>query len=156
MEDYAIQQEGNMAIDIKQIGEFGVSFSKALDQTWFFMKKVDTGYSMSLYQLVDDGSDRENDLVDKTTIISFEQGEAILRQVFENACLEQWKKRYTQDDDGPTTELNWTIDVDDLDCKDMLMVSGNWKFPPNGWMTEVLRALRTGEAEFGKCFKDLL
>ena len=37
----------------------------------------------------------------------------------------------------------------------ILMVSGNWKFPPNDWMNEVLRAVRQGEPEFGKCFQDL-
>ena len=144
-----------MATDIKMIGEFGVSFSKGLDQTWFILKKHEFGYAMSLYQFVEDDSDSENDPIDTTKKISFEQGENILRQVFEKACLEQWEKQYTKADIGPITELNWTIDVDDLDGNDMMMVSGNWKFPPNGWMTEVIRAVRTGEPAFGKCFRDL-
>ncbi len=144
-----------MAIDIKKIGEFGVSFSKELDQTWFFMKKFDYGYEKTLYVLVEGFGDADKDYINRTNRISFAQGENILRKVFEEACLEQWEKRYTKDDDGPESELNWTIDVDDLDGNDIMMISGNWKLPPNCWMAEVLQAVRTEEPEFGKCFMDL-
>ena len=145
-----------MTIDVKNIGEFGVSFSKDLDQTWFFMKKLPYGYAIQRYELIEDDSDEGISSVDTTQKVPFEQGEAILRQVFEDACLEQWKQRYTQDDEGPAVELNWTIDVDDLDGNDIMMISGNWKFPAEGWMEKILQILRTAEPEFGKCFKDLL
>ena len=145
-----------MAIDIKQIGTFGISFSKGLDQTWFNLWRKDYGYSMDLYQsVVDEESDEDDEIINTVKKISFEQGEGILRQVFENGRLEEWKTRYTEADEGPTTELNWTIDVDDTADADMLLISGNWKLPPNGWMAEVLRAVRTGEENFAKCFKEL-
>ncbi len=145
-----------MAIDIKQIGTFGISFSKGLDQTWFNLWRKDYGYSMDLYQsVVDEESEEDDEVINTVKRISFEQGEDILRQVFENGRLEEWKTRYTESDEGPTTELNWTIDVDDTADADMLLISGNWKLPPNGWMAEVLRAVRTGEENFAKCFKEL-
>ncbi len=87
--------------------------------------------------------------------LTLKQGESILRQIYENGHLEEWNLRYLAEDEGPSTELNWTIDVDDTDGKDVLLISGNWKFPPNGWMDEILKAVRTGEPDFGKCFKDL-
>ncbi len=144
-----------MAIDIKKIGEFGVSISKELDQTWFFMKKFDYGYEATLYVLVEGVGDKDKDYINTTKTISYEQGENILRQAFENANLEQWKKRYDEGDEGPAVELNWTIDVDDLEGNDIMMFSGNWKFPPNGWMMEVVKAVRAEEPDFGMCFKDL-
>ncbi len=145
-----------MAIDITTIGTFGISFSKGLDQTWFNLWRKDWGYSMDLYQAVDDeDSDEDDDIIQTVKKITLEQGEIILREVFEKGHLEEWKTRYTAEDNGPATELNWTIDVDDTADQDLMLISGNWKMPPCGWMDAVLAAIRTGEPEFGKCFKDL-
>ena len=145
-----------MAINIKKIGTFGISFSKGLDQTWFNLWRKEDGYSMDLYQSVDDEANEDDELISTIKKISLDLGESILTQVFENGHLEQWKTRYTESDEGPTSSLNWTIDVDDLANADLLLLSGNWKFPPNGWMAEVIRAIRMGEPDFGKCFQDLL
>ena len=50
------------------------------------------------------------------------------------------------------TDLNWTIDVDDLNDADLLMVSGNGALPPEGLMNAVIEAVRAGEPRFAACF----
>lgn len=146
-----------MAIDITQIGTFGISFSRDLDQTWFNLWRKDYGFSMDLYQAVEDeDSDEDDEIINTVKKISTEQGETILRAVFDKGHLEEWKTQYSKGDEGLDTTLNWTIDVDDVEDQDMLLISGNWKLPPNGWMAEILRAIRMGEPDFGKCFKDLV
>lgn len=143
-----------MAIDMKQIGTFGISFSRDLDQTWFNLWKKDYGYSMDFYQNVEDDDSEEDEIINTEKKISFEEGEAILKNIFEKGHLEEWKLQYTKEDEGQDTELNWTIDVDDLNDADLLLLSGNWKLPPNHWMDEVLTAIRAGEKDFAKCFKE--
>ena len=148
------REENDMALDIKSIGTFGISFSKGLDQTWFNLWRKDFGYSMDLYQNVEDEtSDEEDEIIQTIKKITFEEGEAILTKIFEQGHLEEWKDRYAASDEGDDTDLNWTIDVDDIENNDILLLSGNWKLPPNGWMTEVIKAIRT-EKDFAKCFKE--
>lgn len=144
-----------MPIDIKQIGTFGISFSRDLDQTWFNLWRKDYGYSMDLYECVEsDDPDADDEIINTTKKISFEQGETMLAEIFAQGHLEEWQARYLPTDDGPETTLNWTIDVDDTADQDMLLLSGNWKLPPNDWMQAVLRVIRTGEERFAKCFKE--
>ena len=145
-----------MAIDIRQIGTFGISFSRGLDQTWFNLWRKDYGFSMDLYQSVEDeDSDDDDELINTVKAISFEEGESMLSEIFERGHLEAWKPQYSKTDEGPETDLNWTIDVDDVSDQDMLLISGNWKLPSNGWMSEILRVIRKGEPTFARCFKDL-
>ena len=144
-----------MSIDIKKIGTFGISFSKGLDQTWFNLWLKDYGYSMDFYQNVEDEtSDDEDEIIDTSEKITFEQGEEILRQVLENGRIEEWKSQYTVNDEGVATDLSWTIDIDDINDADMLFLSGNGKFPPLEEMKAVIRAIRVGEERFAKCFKN--
>ena len=78
----------------------------------------------------------------------------ILAAALENAHLEDWQNQYTENDDGPVTDLNWTIDVDDNSEADLLLLSGNWKLPPNNWMTPVIEAIRLYEDRFMRCVKE--
>ena len=144
-----------MSIDIQTIGTFGISFSRDLDQTWFNLWRKDYGYSMDLYECVEsDDPNADDEVINTAKKISFAQGEALLRGIFEEGHLEEWQARYLQTDEGPDTELNWTIDVDDTVDADMLLLSGNWKLPPNDWMQKVIAVIRTGEERFAKCFKE--
>lgn len=144
-----------MAIDVKQIGTFGLSFSRGLDQTWFNLWRKEDGFSMDLYEMVEsDDPDADDEIIDTKKRISLELGDSILRNALEKGCLEEWKLRYLKDDEGIDSELNWTIDIDDTENNDLLLLSGNWKLPPNGWMTEVIKAIREGEENFAKCFKE--
>ena len=58
------------------------------------------------------------------------------------------------DDEGPDTELSWTVDIDDENEWDMLFVSGNGKFPAGGLMDKVIEAIRAKEPTFAKCLAD--
>ena len=46
------------------------------------------------------------------------------------------------------------IDVDDLADRDLLLLSGNRKLPPDGRMRAVIAAVRLGEDRFMRCFPD--
>ena len=144
-----------MPIDIKKVGTLGVSFSRGLDQTWFNLILKDDGYCAEFYQNVEDeDSDEDDEIFDEKTMISFARGEEVLRGVFEAAGLENWKTQYSGGDEGPATDLNWTIDVDDPADADLLMVSGNGKLPPEERMEAVIAAIRTAEDRFARCFKE--
>ncbi|MBR6115134.1 MAG: hypothetical protein IKQ10_08135 [Oscillospiraceae bacterium] len=141
-----------MTIDIKTVGTLGISFSRGLDQTWLNILRRDDGYTLEFYQNVEDeDSDEDDEIIDASFTIPYEQGEEILRQVFAQGRLEDWKAQYGGSD-GVRTDLNWTIDVDDLNDADLLMVSGNGALPPEGLMNAVIEAVRAGEPRFAACF----
>ncbi len=143
-----------MAVDITRIGTFGISFSKDFDQTWFNLLRKDEGYIIEFFQNVEDeDSDEDDELINESIPVSFAQGEEILRRVFEDGHLEQWQAQYSEKDEGPATDLTWTIDVDDTEDQDMIFISGNKKLPSEGWMEAVLAAARLGEDRFMRCFK---
>ena len=143
-----------MSVDIGQIGIFGFSFSRGFDQTWFNLWLKEDGYSMDLYQDVetDDGDD---DPVESAVMITFEQGEDLLRRVFAEGRIEEWKEAYTPDDEGVDTDLSWTLDVDDPQENDLAFSSGNGKLPPRDMLMGVLDAIRAYEPRFALCFEEL-
>ena len=144
-----------MAIDITNIGTLGVSFSRGLDQTWLNLIRKADSFSVEFYQNVEDmDSDEDDEIFDESATIPPELGERILRDIFDKAQLESWQAQYTGKDDGPATDLNWTIDVDDTADADLLMVSGNGKLPPEGRMSAVMEAVRAAEDRFGRCFPE--
>lgn len=143
-----------MAIDIKSIGTFGLSFSKGLDQTWVNIIWKEDGYSVEFYQDVEDDESDDDEMIDTSFLISHEQGEAIFKEAFEKGRLEEWKKQYSANEEGIDTDLTWTVDVDDKEDADLLFVSGNRKLPPDNMMNEVIAAVRAGEERFAKCFKE--
>ena len=143
-----------MSVDIKQIGIFGFSFSRGFDQTWFNLWLKEDGYSMDLYQDVetDDGDD---DPIESAVMITFEQGEDLLRRAFAEGRIEEWKEAYTDDDEGVDTDLSWTLDVDDPQENDLAFSSGNGKLPPRDMLMGVLDAIRAYEPRFAMCFEEL-
>ncbi len=144
-----------MAIDIKEIGTLGISFSRGLDQTWLNLLRRDEGYTVEFYQNVEDeDSDEEDEIIDTSFAISLEQGEKILQEIFEKGRLDVWKGQYTASDNGQKTDLNWTIDIDDRKDADLMMVSGNGMLPPDGMMSCVIEAVRAAEQRFAACFRD--
>ena len=151
-----------MTTDIKSIGIFGLSFSRGLDQTWFNLWHKDNGYSADFTQMiisVDDDDDDDDDApqryIETSEMISFEQGEELLRRAFEDGGIESWKPQYSANDEGVDTDMSWTLDVDDLEEQDIIFVSGNGKLPPREQMMGVIEAIRTVVPEFGKCFEEL-
>ena len=141
-------------MDVKQIGAFGVSFSRGLDQTWFNLNRKNGGFSIDFYQFVEDeDSDEEDEIIDIKFEISEELGEEIIRQAFEKGRLEDWDLQYTDQPEAVATDLNWTIDIDDSSDADMFLFSGNGKLPPLEWMNGVLEAVRLGEDRFARCFR---
>ena len=143
-----------MSVDIRQIGIFGFSFSRGFDQTWFNLWLKEDGYSMDLYQDVetDDGDD---DPIESAVMITFEQGEDLLRRAFAEGRIEEWKEVYTPDDEGVDTDLSWTLDVDDPQENDLAFSSGNGKLPPRDMLMGVLDAIRAYEPRFALCFEEL-
>ena len=143
-----------MSVDIKQIGTFGVSFSRGFDQTWFNLWHKEDGYSMDLYQDVeyDDGDDEP---IESMVMITFEQGEDLLRRAFDEGRIEEWADTYGADDEGMVTDLSWTLDVDDLQEDDILFSSGNGKLPPRELTMGLLAAIRAYEPRFAMCFEEL-
>ena len=118
-------------MDVKTIGAFGISFSRGLDQTWFNLNRVGSGFTIDFYQFVEDeDSDEDDEVIDVRLEIPEELGEKILAEAFEKGRLEEWDLQYTDKADAVPTDLNWTIDVDDNDGADMLLISGNGKLPP--------------------------
>ena len=80
-----------MTIDIKTVGTLGISFSRGLDQTWLNILRRDDGYTLEFYQNVEDeDSDEDDEIIDASFTIHYEQGEEILRQVFAQGRLEDW------------------------------------------------------------------
>ena len=142
-----------MQTDIKDIGIFGLSFSKGFDQTWFNLWCKEDGYSMDFYQDVEDEESDEIEPIETVTKISFEKGEEILRRIFENGQVEEWEDSYSGGS-NPETDLSWTLDVDGIDGQDMLFSSGNGKLPPLEMMMGVIEAIRTGEPDFARCFPE--
>ena len=140
-----------MGIDIKEIAVFGLSFSEGFDQTWFNLWRKEDGYSMDLYQFVDD----DDEPVETATKITFEQGEELLRRAFEEGRIEEWAPAYTAADDGMATELAWTLDVDGPDDADILFSSGNGKLPPREMTMGLLSVIRSYEPNFARCFEEL-
>ena len=144
-----------MTFDVKNIGAFGVSFSRGMDQTWVNMYRREQGFLVEFFQNFEDReSDEDDEILDEDAVIPFEQGEQVIAAAFENARLEDWKSQYTDADDGPESELNWTIDVDDNADADLLLLSGNRKLPPNDAMTPVIEAVRLCEPRFMRCVKE--
>ena len=147
-----------MATDIKDIGIFGISFSRDLDQTWVNLWTKDNGYSFDFYQMIiddDDDDDEEYEFVDEATMISLDEGQALLKQIFAEAKLDDWQRQYDSGTDGAETDLTWTIDVDDTNEADIFMISGNKKLPPDGMMEAVIKVIRTREPRFLRCFREL-
>lgn len=141
-----------MNTDIKQIGIFGLSFSRDLDQTWFNLWRKEDGYSMDFFQLVE--IDDEFDPIETATKISFEQGEELLTRIYEDGKVEEWKATYGDDDEGMDTEFNWTLDIDDLEENDMLFSSGNGKLPPRELIMTVIKIIQEYEPQFCACFEE--
>ncbi len=106
---------------------------------------------MDIYQDVEDDESEEDELIQRETMISFEQGEALFRRIFEDGRIEEWEASYSGD---PETDLSWTLDVDDLQEQDMIFSSGNGKLPPRELMMGVIEAIRAGEPEFARCFPE--
>lgn len=141
-------------MDVKTIGAFGISFSRGLDQTWFNLNRVGSSFTIDFYQFVEDeDSDEDDEVIDVRLEIPEELGEKILAEAFEKGRLEEWDLQYTDKADAVPTDLNWTIDVDDNDGADMLLISGNGKLPPPELMNSVLAAVRLGEDRFARCFR---
>lgn len=144
-----------MTIDVKNIGAFGVSFSRGMDQTWVNMYRREQGFLVEFFQNFEDReSDEDDEIFDEDTTIPFALGEQVIAAAFENAHLKAWKSQYTDADDGPVSDLNWTIDVDDNSDADLLLLSGNRKLPPNDAMTAVIEAVRLCENRFMRCVKE--
>lgn len=145
-----------MGVDIKQIGIFGLSFSRGFDQTWLNLWRKEDGYSLDLYQDVEAEDDEtDDDPIDSAVKISFEEGEEMLRRVFEEGRIEEWAPAYSEDDEGMDTDLSWTLDIDDLQENDLLFSSGNGKLPPREMIMGALAAIRAFEPRFAMCFKAL-
>lgn len=141
-------------MDVKTIGAFGISFSRGLDQTWFNLNRVGNSFTIDFYQFVEDeDSDEDDEVIDVRLEIPEDLGEKILAEAFEKGRLEEWDLQYTDKADAVPTDLNWTIDVDDNDGADMLLISGNGKLPPPELMNSVLAAVRLGEDRFARCFR---
>ena len=144
-----------MAVNAKEVGAFGVSFSRGMDQTWVNMYRREQGFLVEFFQNFEDReSDEDDEIIDEDTVISFELGEKVIAAAFENAQLELWQTQYTEKDEGLASELFWTIDVDDNADADLLLLSGNRKLPPNDRMTAVIEAVRLCEDRFMRCVKE--
>ena len=144
-----------MGIDIKQIGIFGLSFSRGFDQTWLNLWRKEDGYSLDLYQDVEAEDDEtDDDPIESAVKISFEEGEELIRRVFEEGRIEEWAPAYSADDEGMDTDLAWTLDVDGLDEEDLLFSSGNGKLPPREMTMGVIRAIQSAEPRFAACFEE--
>ena len=144
-----------MAINAKDVGAFGVSFSRGMDQTWVNMYRREQGFLVEFFQNFEDReSDEDDEIFDEDAMISFELGEQVIAAAFENAQLEAWQPQYGETDEGPASELFWTIDVDDNADADLLLLSGNRKLPPSDAMTAVIEAVRLCENRFMRCVKE--
>ena len=142
-------------MDVKTIGAFGISFSRGLDQTWFNLNRVGSGFTIDFYQFVEDeDSDEDDEIISENGKISIELGEEIIARAFSDAQLDQWQTQYGASDEGVATDLNWTIDVDDNAGADLLLLSGNRKLPPNDWMAAVVQAVRLAEDRFMRCVRE--
>ena len=110
---------------------------------------------MEFFQNFEDmDSDEDDEIISVNEKISIELGEEIIARAFADGSLDQWLSQYGAADDGPATDLNWTIDVDDNAGADLLLLSGNRKLPPNDWMTAVVQAIRLGEDRFMRCVRE--
>ncbi len=146
-----------MAIDVNNIGAFGVSFSRGMDQSWVNMWRKDDGFLVEFFQNFEDmDSDEDDEIISENGKISIELGEEIIARAFSDAQLEQWQAQYGAAGEGAATDLNWTIDVDDNAGADLLLLSGNRKLPPNDWMAAVVQAVRLGEDRFMRCVREFL
>ena len=144
-----------MAIDTKTIGAFGVSFSRGMDQTWVNLWRKENGFLLEFFQNVEDmDSEEEDEIINVRETIELAVGDEILRRAFAEGCLEDWPLQYTAGGEGEDSDLTWTIDVDDLADRDLLLLSGNRKLPPDGRMRAVIAAVRLGEDRFMRCFPD--
>ena len=144
-----------MAIDAKNIGAFGVSFRRGMDQSWVNMWRKDDGFLVEFFQNFEDmDSDEDDEIISENSKISIELGEEIIACAFSDAQLDQWQAQYGAADEGAATDLNWTIDVDDNAGADLLLLSGNRKLPPNDWMSAVVQAVRLGEDRLIRCVRE--
>ena len=143
-----------MNVDIKQIGIFGLSFSKGFDQTWLNLWRKDDGYSLDFYQNVET-DDEDDDVVDSKVMISTEAGEDLLCRVLEDGKVEQWADTYTSENGEAGYSFSWTIDIDDLEENDLLFSSGNGVIPQKALFMAVLEAVRAYEPRFAMGFEGL-
>ena len=144
-----------MDLDIKQIGIFGLSFSRDLDQAWVNLWRKADGYSIDFFQDADSDVDEDDDFIQSETMISFDAGEELLRRAFADGRIAEWKQTYSSAEEGADTNTSWTLDIDDLDEKDLFLSSGNGKLPPSDMIMGVLEAFRVHEPRFAMCFKEL-
>ncbi len=144
-----------MAIDVKNVGAFGVSFSRGMDQSWINMWRKEDGFLIEFFQNFEDmDSDEDDEIISVNEKIGIELGEEIVARACADGQLDLWQAQYGAADEGQATDLNWTIDVDDNAGADLLLLSGNRKLPPNDWMTAVVQALRLGEDRFMRCVRE--
>ena len=72
-----------MAIDVKNIGAFGVSFSRGMDQAWVNMWRKEEGFLVEFFQNFEDlDSDEEDEILNENNIIGLELGEKIIADAF--------------------------------------------------------------------------
>ena len=144
-----------MDVDVKQIGIFGLSFSRGMDQAWVNVWHKEDGYSIDFFQDAESDDDDDDEIIQSMQMMSFDEGEELLRRAFSDGRIAEWKQAYTGDDDGINADMSWTLDVDDLDEKDLFLSSGNGKLPPRGMIMGVVEAFRAYEPRFAQCFKEL-
>ena len=65
-----------MAIDEKNIGAFGVSFSRGMDQSWVNMWRKEDGFLVEFFQNFEDmDSDEDDEIISVNEKISIELGQ---------------------------------------------------------------------------------
>ena len=144
-----------MNIDVREIGTFGISFSRGFDQTWFNVWRKEDGFSVDFYQDVEGGEDDDDDPIEVMSKVSIEEGEALLRRSVDAGKVDEWSESYSSSDEGMDVDLSWTLDIDDLNDGDLFFSSGNGKLPPRELTLGVLDGIRSSEPRFAMCFAEL-
>lgn len=137
-----------MKWDPSEIGRFGFKVGHTFEMSWFTLWRRDDHYDMVLFVMGDD------DPVNTTTPISFELGDAIITQAYDNAQLETWEQSYNVDGAG-SDPFTWSLDIAGLDESILFITHGRGGRPDDAKFAAVLAAVRQAVPDFGKDFDEI-
>ena len=138
-----------MQWDPKDIGRFGFKVGREFEMAWFPLWRRDDHYDMVIFVMAGD-----EEPINSTTPVSFEFGDAIIRDAYDNGGLSSWDEAYN-DPDATDAALTWSLDIAHKDESLLFISHGKGLLPPAEQFKQVLDAVRKGAPGFGACFEEI-
>lgn len=130
----------------EEIGRLGFKIGHSFDMATFTLWRRGDHWDMDIFTMT------ENDgAVSQTTPMSFEQGDALVTEIYDGGQLASWEKRYNPAgaDDGAFT---WSLDIATPDETSLFLSHGKGGMPPKDQFAKVVAAVRSAYPGFGTAY----